>query len=49
MKLLIVAVEILAPFAVIKLVENVEMFAVDTDIAKVLRDPPKPPPRLFMF
>jgi len=34
-----------------KLVEKVEIFAVDTDIAKVLREPPKPPPipRLLMF
>ena len=41
LRVLIVAVEILAPLAVIKLVENVLIFAVDTDIAKVLIDPPR--------
>ena len=45
MKVLTVADEILASLAFIKFVEKVEMFAVDTDIAKVEREPP----RLFMF
>ena len=40
LRVLTLSVEILAPLAVIKLVEKVEMFAVDTDIAKLLIEPP---------